>query len=567
MPVPVRRHTLLTIGLLAAAFGFRLFYGLSMRFWTEDERQVYLIGLRSFARGEWPYFGADVVWTGGQLPGALQGLLIRTGFAIWPRPEAPVVLLNVLSFGALAAFAWYLCRRFSDVPRWLIWAALMTLPWTLNFSTHVVNPSYVLPGSICFFLGFLEGAPAFRRGHIPFAAAWMLMGAGLFFVMQIHMSWILLPPYVLVAAIGVMRARNGVLPAIAGFAGGAMLTGSLLVPTLLRYGIGAGHVQDAIVLHGQNPWDAITTMARILSFASFETNRFLGVTTADRALMLWRQLWLVPFVALVTVAGILQPLWMVWMAVRPVRQPSIDWTRVRLLVLGTVALVFASFFLSVRWPQAHAYYVVFPVAALFACACWDARVAATNGRLRVLERVAAMVLVSGVMMHAGLAIDRWPRESLYADRGVVEAAIGERNDRLLGDRRATLMTPADGQPRPVDVVKDAGAWTNAQAMDDLYVVSSVWQPVSIPLVGQVSRFNISVANRGHAAAWLDLRFATAYLGARGELLTAREGVIKQLLQPGQTRTWPDIADGTVPEGAVTATLTIVGAEKCIPVLR
>ena len=55
------------------AFAFRLFYGLSMPFWFEDERQVYLIGLRSFARGEWPYFGADVVWTGGQLPGALLG--------------------------------------------------------------------------------------------------------------------------------------------------------------------------------------------------------------------------------------------------------------------------------------------------------------------------------------------------------------------------------------------------------------------------------------------------------------------------------------------------------------
>ena len=42
-----------------------------MPFWFEDERQVYLIGLQSFARGEWPYFGADVVWTGGQVPGAL----------------------------------------------------------------------------------------------------------------------------------------------------------------------------------------------------------------------------------------------------------------------------------------------------------------------------------------------------------------------------------------------------------------------------------------------------------------------------------------------------------------
>lgn len=566
MPVPGRRSTLLTIGLLATAFAFRLFYGLSMRFWTEDERQVYLIGLRSFARGEWPFFGADVVWTGGQLPGALQGLLIRSGFSVWPAPEAPFVVLNLLSFAALAAFAWYLCRRFSDVPRWLIWSVLMTLPWTLNFSTHIVNPSYVLPGSICFFLGFLEGAPAFRRGHIPFATAWILMGVGLLFVMQIHMSWILLPAYVLVAAVGVIRSRNDLWQAMAGFAGGAALAGSLLVPTLLKYGFGAGHVSDAVALHAQRPWDVITTLARILSFASFETNRFLGITTAERALFLWRQPWLVPFVALVTIAGILQPLWMVWVAVSPAAA-SKEWSRVRLLLVGTVALVFSSFFFSVRWPQAHAFYVVFPVAVLFGCACWQARVHSTGGRLRRLERIAAVVVVSGAIMHAGMAIDRWPRESMYSDRDVVAAAVNRPNDRWLGDRRATLVTPADGPPRPFDGVPDVDAWNSALAVEDLSVVHSTWQPVAIPLAGHISRFTVTVAHRGRAAAWLDLRFATAYLSRNGELLTAREGVIKQLLQPGQTRTWADIADGTVPEGAVSATLTIVGAEKSIPVLR
>ena len=41
----------------------------------------------------------------------MQGLLIRWPLSIWPVPEAPFVLLNVLSFGALALFAWYLCRR------------------------------------------------------------------------------------------------------------------------------------------------------------------------------------------------------------------------------------------------------------------------------------------------------------------------------------------------------------------------------------------------------------------------------------------------------------------------
>ena len=43
----------------------------------------------------------------------------------------------------------------------------MTLPWTLQFSTHIVNPSYVLAPALVFFIGFFEAMPAFRLGVIP----------------------------------------------------------------------------------------------------------------------------------------------------------------------------------------------------------------------------------------------------------------------------------------------------------------------------------------------------------------------------------------------------------------
>src|SRR5688572_27515771 len=110
-----------TVALLVTAFALRLMYGLSSPFWFEDERQVYLIGLRSFARDEWAYFGVDVGGGNGrQLPGALQAMLVRWPLEIWPAPEAPFVLLNLLSVVALAALAWYFIRRFPDVPRWLV---------------------------------------------------------------------------------------------------------------------------------------------------------------------------------------------------------------------------------------------------------------------------------------------------------------------------------------------------------------------------------------------------------------------------------------------------------------
>ena len=556
------------VALLVLAFAFRLMYGLSSPFWFEDERQVYLIGLRSFARGEWPFFGADVVWTGGQLPGALQAMLIRWPLSVWSAPEAPFVFLNVLSFAALSFFAWYLSRRLPSVPRWLIWAFLLTCPWTMNFSTHIVNTSYVLPGAVIFFVGFFEGMPALRRRLLPLSVAWALMGAGLFFVLQIHMSWVLLPPYILAAAIGLLVGGTGslgmtrsqaVTRAAIGFAAGSVITGSLLTPTILAYGLNAGHMFGALQIQSQSPLGIITTAARVLSFASFEINRFLGMSTAERALMFWRQPWAVPLALVVAVAGLWQPIWMAITAFRRARDAA-DWTPVRILTAATIGLVYVFYFFSVRGPQAHAFYVVFPVGALFAFSCWSVWAERPGAQVRRWERIAGVVIVAGVGLHAVLAIDRVPRQSLYVDRPLVAAAIDDANDRYLGDRRDSLEARQDRRPRPVDHVADEAAFLGARAIDDLQLVNSSWTPVA----GRFSSFTLTVTNRSRVAAWVDLRYATAYLGAGGQLLAARDGVIKQILQPGETRTWRDMADDSVPPGATAATITIVDAERVIP---
>src|SRR5947207_14148995 len=94
-----------TPALIVALFAFRLLFGLSSEFFFEDETQIFLMGFRYYATGHWPYFGPDIVWTRSEIPGALQALLVGVPLQIAPVPEAPFVLLNVLSTGALAAFA------------------------------------------------------------------------------------------------------------------------------------------------------------------------------------------------------------------------------------------------------------------------------------------------------------------------------------------------------------------------------------------------------------------------------------------------------------------------------
>jgi len=561
---------MVAVALLLAALAGRTLYGLSMPFWFEDERQVFLIGLRSFARGEWPYFGADVVWTGGQLPGALQAMLVRWPLAAWPAPEAPFILLNLLSWSTLGLFAWYLCRRLPQVPRWLVWGALFTLPWTLNFSTHLINTSFVLPGAILFFIGFLEGMPLLSRRIVPFTLAWALMGAGLLFVAQIHMSWVLLPPYVIAAAAGVLAGRAELLPrsrnrlivtAPLAFVAGAAAIGWLLVPTLARYGLDAGTGGGVLHFDPQSPAGLVTTAARMLSFVSFETNRFLGMSSAERIVLLARLPWLVPFVVVVTIAGVWQPIWMALSLFRRATIDRADWIHVRALWAATVVLVYVSYFFSIRGPQAHAFYVVFPVAMLFAGTCWEVWSRAAGVRWRRWERVAAVILACGIVMHAGLAVDRWPRASLYANRPVVATAIHQRNDRLLGDRRDTIIERQDHEPRVADRVPDPAAFMSARPENDLQLRGSTWRRGPF----DVSIFDVSVTNRSAVTAWLDVRYETRYFGPEGQILASRQGVLKHIFEPGDTREWTAIADDFVPSGASSATLIITGAERAIPI--
>src|SRR5262245_12079385 len=115
---------------LLGLFAFRLAFGLASDFFFEDQTQIYLIGLRYYATGRWPFFGPDVVWTKSVIPGALQGLLVGGPFHVVAAPESPTVLLNLLSFSALCLLAWYVTRALPSVPRWLVYVWFLTIPWT-----------------------------------------------------------------------------------------------------------------------------------------------------------------------------------------------------------------------------------------------------------------------------------------------------------------------------------------------------------------------------------------------------------------------------------------------------
>jgi hypothetical protein len=436
----MRKRRLILFSLLLLAFLFRLFVGLCSQFRDSDTKQIYLLGLKFYTTHAWPYFGPDVVWGEIQIPGALQALLVGGPFFVLPIPEAPYILLNILSFAALCLLAWYCCKRLPEMPRWFVWSWLFTAPWVLDLSTNIYNPSYVLPGSILFFVGALEIYPFTSKQVIAPRLANFMMGCAVFWVMQLHLSWVVLVPYVLVAFY--YQARKGsaaFVRALGSFALGATITGSLLLPTYLRFGLtkGTGGTASALKLNPGNLTALWGILLRSLSFASYEVPRLLGPHTAERLAFLRQEPWLIPIVIFLVIAGVAQvaTLLVSWFQRDETHD---DWKAIKYLMLCNVLIAYVSFLFSIKPPQSNHLYVTLPIPMIYGMYCWDRILNSTRWQV-FARRFAMLIVLCGLVFQVGLALHNRLLISLYTEREVIESAIRNKDYRILGERRPNTL--------------------------------------------------------------------------------------------------------------------------------
>jgi hypothetical protein len=531
---------------LGVLFVGRLLFGISSEFWSEDETQIFLMGLRYYATGEWPYFGPDIVWTKSEIPGALQPLLVGLPLRAVALPESPFVLLNVLSFAALCALAWYICRRLPSLPRWLVCGWLLTIPWTLQFSTHVNNPSYVLPAAIVFFLGFFEAVPSLSIGVLPPRWAFLMMGAAIGWIMQIHMSWPLLLPFAAIAVHQGATARREGIHRVVWFIAGAAGPALLLLPTLLQYGVraGSGGSTSNLHLHLVSPDRLLITLAQFFSFASLEINRFIAIDNAKRWVFLQEHLWIVPLAAIASAAAVAQPIWMLASWFR--RVPGVrEWPSLRVLVAFTVALVYISYWFVLEEPQAHAFYAVAPVAFIFAAYCWRL---IDSPRWR---RVAAVALAVNIALHIGLAVTQAPEQSLYRNRPVVANAIRYREPEMFGHRR------------PFSI--DAGPVALADPSRPYDIKDLVVEETTVRVaVARATAWRVTLTNANPRVAFRNMIYITTYVDGEGATVHQHQDVIKDVLQPEETKAFR-VIDTIVRPPFQNATLKIVAAEALLPI--
>jgi len=329
--------------LFLVLFVFRLTFGLLHAAWmSPDERQTYLIGLKSYATGTWPYFGPDVHGSESdfesQIPGALEGLMIAVPLHLLPIPEAPFILVNLMSTAAVMLLAGYICKRLPRLPfTWLCWW-IAAAPWSVQLATHVYNPAYIFLPSVLFVIGFMESVPAFRLRVIPLPLANALMGASLVSIMQLHVSYVYLVPLAAAALLSQMHATKR-LSCAAYFALGALPPLACVIPTWLLYGLAQSDVGSGFVVpfNWTNAKAFLTILARALSMVCFELPRFIGGDTATRVSFLSQHpLLIVPAVVL-GIVGLIQPFVLVFCWFRKTSEGP-GWRPLRWLVVAALAL-------------------------------------------------------------------------------------------------------------------------------------------------------------------------------------------------------------------------------------
>ena len=227
------------------------------------------------------------------------------------------------------------------------------------------------------------------------------------------------------------------------------------------------------------------------------------------------------------------------------QSPDAGWQTLRWLVAGSVALVYVSFSFVLEPPQAHSFYVLAPVAFMFAAYCW------TFVDSPGWRRIAGAILAANIAFHIGQAWIQAPEKSIFRNREVVAAAIRTKQPQLFAHRRAFAI---DGGPsslqdpsRPYDALRDV-QFTNTRL---------TMGPRSVAL------WSITLRIANPRVAFRDVLYQTQYRDANGQVILQRHERIKDIFQPGVVATL-EVNDGRVTTPFASATIEVLAAEALLP---
>lgn len=430
MPVTKKLFTILVIVILLL---WRTWYGLSQNFWHEDIIQIYLLGLKYFSTGLWPYFGPDIVHTQQQIPGAMQSLLVAIPLKLIALPESPFVFVNLLSMIGIVALSYFYSKRFKQFSLTWLMLLIATLPMVLQISTNVYNPSYLLFPSCLFFVAWFESQPEFRSIGLSAIAIGILLGFSLSFTFQIHMSWPILLPFL---AVTLCRSAKEVSRAklLWGFSIGCLLGGCLLFPTLLEYGLhtlwASGTKNSEFIL--DKLWDAPNTVIKLITLGSYEYFGFnLGSSMSERISII-RADYLLLLTAIVMTCMVIITTFLLFYGLKKAMKHGFKQHPDILLFVFTSAWCALIFTLTPRPAAIRNIFLLLPVTLTTFIYCLSML---KPDHLKKLVGIVSAAILASFIFHTMLAVKMMPDISIYKDYAKVSRAINEKNYEILGTRR------------------------------------------------------------------------------------------------------------------------------------
>ncbi len=369
------------------------------------------------------------------IPGSLMGYLIAIPMQLTRLPESPWILLNILSFFAIGLAAIQLTRSIPSLPRFWILCWLLFCPWSLEYSTHMLNTDYLAVGSFVFFAAFWELEPRYRSGLLSRRMAAFLMGAALLWSFQFHLSWFLLLPFIGWAAL-INRREKDRWSLLGFFAGGSMLLALFLLPLILEFG------PSSLFLSFKSNVKSVFSfpkffvnipkiLLRLLSFSSFELGRFLGIH--HRVSTVLKYPWAVPGIVLGGVLGVLQVLFMIRaMILSPRGAGTLKITR-KVIWAIFIGLIFL-FCFSRKGPSSHTFWILSPWVFRFFFEALDEAIQRFSLSKKFLAGIQWSFLFAMLSFSLMLSLHRYPRVSVVRHREKVLQALDEKDYGLIGCR-------------------------------------------------------------------------------------------------------------------------------------
>ena len=342
--------------------------------------------------------------------------------------------MNIVLTLSLGFLAWYLSKRLQDISRTFIWIYVFLIPWSICYFTRVINPSHVIPGAILFFIGIFEIYPQIRKNILPQWLCFYFLGFGILWIFQLHMSWVLLGPFTAVAFYFLLRTKDirVISKSTISFLLGCLTTGSLLIPTLINFGLSAQKgksVSGMVELHLENAANILKLLSTFLAYGSFDVSRFIGGNTDERVLFLKDYVWAAPFIVFVALVGLAQALFLLYTFFRKKKDDAML-RNVTYLTISSFLLFFVMSLFSRVSPPSHAAVMFFPMLVMYSLYAYRDLL-----KKRWAQRTFYITFSSAVIMYVAIAINNYQSISMYKNREAIVRALEQDDYTLVGKRR------------------------------------------------------------------------------------------------------------------------------------